>query len=270
MTNYNPGTPQPNDIPSQSQDDFLDNFFDVNSFFGADHIPFGNIVSNATSANPCVCTSENHGLTTGNTVHISHFGSLVNDLIELWSINGGPYTVTVIDPNTFSINADSSTQLPYLANSGAFVCTQFPYGFHKQITLPQVLKFPPGLMAPASSLYPQLRDDLAQLVYQNNKTDADQINLTNIPFIQNSTMNGKGFITPWGVRINMGNVAYTPAGTGYTFPIPFTTTVWAILGGISGNKFNSFGVGSNNLINFFTQTNNQAPTTQGWYFAIGV
>ena len=57
MSVYNPGCPLANDLPSDSQDEFLTNFERLNTIFGVDHIPFGNTIVDATRANPCVITS---------------------------------------------------------------------------------------------------------------------------------------------------------------------------------------------------------------------
>lgn len=228
MTTYNPATPQAPDIPSDSQDDFLTNFDLLNQFFGVDHIAFGTTVTSATNANPCVCKAVLHGLANGNTIHIAHFGSLVGDIIQLWNINGGPYTVTVIDADTFSINADASANPPYLENTGAFECDQFNYGFHKQVTFPNVLSVGPNNSpprgAPASAFYTKLVEMLPQLFFQNGVNQEQQ--LTGIQFKQDG--DGMGFVTPWGLILNFGPIAVSSTFKTFKFSVPYTSSVWSI------------------------------------------
>jgi hypothetical protein len=63
-------------------------------------------ITDATQANPCVITSSNHGLRTGNTIQI-------NNVLGMTQLNGNTYTVTYIDANTFSIDTDSSAFSTY-------------------------------------------------------------------------------------------------------------------------------------------------------------
>jgi hypothetical protein len=242
MPTYNPATPLPSDIPADSQDDFVTNFQLINQFFGQDHIPFGNTVQFATNANPCVCKSALHGLTTGNTITISHFGSLVGDVIVRWNINGGPYTVTVIDEDTFSINADASANPEYLPDTGAFTCAQFNYGFHKKNFLPNVLIRGPNTIPPRGSPYsayyskaqvnPATDDQtkLAELFFQNGVGEGFERQLTNLNFVEVSTKTGKGVKTPWGLIINFGQIDVPLVTTNFQLPIPFTTAFWSITG----------------------------------------
>lgn len=69
-------------------------------------------ITAVTKANPGVVTTDiNHGLTTGATnVHIA-------GAIGMTSINGGPYTVTVIDEKRFSFGVDT-TALPTYTGGG--------------------------------------------------------------------------------------------------------------------------------------------------------
>jgi hypothetical protein len=293
MVTYNPGTPQGPDIPSDSQDEFLTNFDLLNQFMGVDHIPFGNTVSFATSANPCVCTSAAHGLTTGNTVNITHFGSLVGDIIQPWTINGGPYTVTVIDVNTFSMNVDASAQLPYLLNTGAFSCPQFNYGFHKKTFFPNVLQQGPNTTPPLGSPYSayysksQLEKvnntdiDVAQLFFQNSPGSGFEKQLTLLNFVEVSNANGRGVITPWGVKINFGQITFQSTTHTYDLPVPFTSEFWAIIGTLQIAKPNNklqrpfWQMSAVGLTKFSAIERTGDPETTlhkvpGWYFAIGV
>lgn len=63
-----------------------------------------------TNANPGVVTTDlNHGLTTSeNDVHIA-------GVVGMSGVNGGPYTVTVIDEKTFSFGVDTTSSGAYVS-----------------------------------------------------------------------------------------------------------------------------------------------------------
>ncbi len=63
-------------------------------------------ITNATRANPCVITSDNHGLLTGNKIAPSQVGGMTQ-------LNENQYTITFIDVNTFSLNTDSTAFTAY-------------------------------------------------------------------------------------------------------------------------------------------------------------
>lgn len=58
-------------------------------------------ITNITQANPAVVTLKNHGLSNGSEIYIYGVRGMT-------SINGGPYSVTVVDSNNVSIGVDSS------------------------------------------------------------------------------------------------------------------------------------------------------------------
>jgi Ubiquitin-activating enzyme E1 FCCH domain len=58
-------------------------------------------ITDITQADPGQVTAPNHGLSTGNEVYISN----VNGMTQ---VNGGIYTVTVVDANDFTIGIDTS------------------------------------------------------------------------------------------------------------------------------------------------------------------
>ena len=62
-----------------------------------------------TQANPCVITSNNHGLVSDRVITISN----VTGLVGVPAINGGSFTVTYLTENTFSINVDTSAYTAY-------------------------------------------------------------------------------------------------------------------------------------------------------------
>lgn len=80
--------------------------FDISSL-----VPSVLQISGVSKANPAVVTTAlNHELTTGqNNVYITGATGMT-------VINGGPYTVTVISPTTFSIPIDTSAQPTYTGN----------------------------------------------------------------------------------------------------------------------------------------------------------
>jgi hypothetical protein len=228
--NYNPFIPQPPDLPSDSQPDMDSNFLRLNQVFGVDHIPFGNLIENATSASPIVITSAIHRLVTGNTVTVFNMEG-INDLgvKEEWPINGLSFVVTVIDENSFSLDGSNGTTYPpYIPNSGDFSSAQLPYGYHLKTFLNNTQASPPNRTRPRSAYYTQDIENLAQLFYQNGPTAADIWQLTNIEeVIQTDT--GWGFRTPWGFIINMGQVvAPTVNFKRYFFPLAFPTNAFSI------------------------------------------
>ena len=59
-------------------------------------------IQGATQANPCVITSVDHGLLSGTVIYIANVEGMTQ-------LNSTLYTITVIDANTFSLNATDST-----------------------------------------------------------------------------------------------------------------------------------------------------------------
>jgi hypothetical protein len=79
--------------------------FDVSILVGSK-----TFISGVTNANPGVVTTTiNHGLVTGQGgVHIA-------DVVGMTGVNGGPYTVTVIDEKTFSFGVDTTSSGSYVS-----------------------------------------------------------------------------------------------------------------------------------------------------------
>lgn len=236
---YNPFIPQPPDLPSDSQGDFLSNFGLINNFFGNDHVPFGNSIEDATLSNPIVITSTTHRLTTGNTVTVTSMrGRTPENVIEDWPINGSTFTVTVIDENTFSLNASDSTAYPpYIVNTGDFVSPDIDYGFHLKNFFPEAFNRDPNRNNPISSYYTKLdTTNVPNLFFQNGINSNFVKQLTELE-VTNQTGAGRGFKTPWGLIINMGSVFSTSQNfTTYSFPVPFTTKGLTIIFTISRPK----------------------------------
>lgn len=234
MTSYDPGTPLPFDIPSESQDEFLMNFEELNNQFGVDHIPFGNTITLITNTNPSVITSTDHLLVTGNTIKPSHIAGLSElNVVTPWSINGTNYAVTVIDANTFSIPVDTTNLTdfpPYIADSGDYLVTTagFPYGFHKKNTFATTLQSPPNLLSPKSSLFTQsltngvTEDIITQLMFQDGVGNSFIDQLTNSTIIEGDA--GVGFKTPWGIIINFGMATFNVNTASQDFEFPFISS----------------------------------------------
>jgi hypothetical protein len=245
---YSTNSPQATDIPADSQSEFLTDFQLLNSIFGVDHIPFGNVITAATRANPCKVTSPNHRLTTGATVTVYRMkGTNSLGQPEAWSINGSTFTVTVVDANNFTLNGlDSSAFDSYIADTGDYLVTSsYPYGFHKKVSFLEPLTNNPGLVSPQCSIYTKMLSEISRvfrpkdqqtgfksestpflnLKFQNGNTQANSTYLTGCdlkfnnlsqvtPFISGTQF---GFKTPFGLTFNVGRVFVLSNGT-HTVP----------------------------------------------------
>jgi hypothetical protein len=74
-------------------------------------------IANITNANPAKITSNGHDLTDGEEIYIYTVDGMN-------SINGGPYVITVVDENNFTIDSDSTNFSPYTTGG---VITELPY-----------------------------------------------------------------------------------------------------------------------------------------------
>jgi len=235
---YNPNTPQPFEIPSESQSRFLDNFLLFNQYFSQDHVQLGNVISNATLAAPCVITSVAHGLATGNTVTVYDITGLLGNTPTPWSINGSSFTITVIDANTFSLDGSNTTLEPtYLAGTGNFSSASYAYGYHKQLSMPSPLLGDPSLPAPQASLYNKIfRSEAgtqpstkADLFFQNSEMISQ---LTRLFMKTKTTAAGiQRFIdTPWDISIKFGYLKTIDSlTTTVNFAEPFSTVVYGAI-----------------------------------------
>jgi len=236
---YNPNIPQPPDLPSDNQPDINSNFLVLNQVFGEDHIPFGNLIEEATLATPSVLTSTNHRLTTGDTVTVFNMEGITDGGVRTnWSINSMLFTVTVIDENIFSLDGSNTTAEPtYIANSGDFSSLALPYGQHTKNFFPSTLENPPNRNNPKSAYFTQNINNLAELFFQNNGTADDVFQLTNIPVagreifraLDNKQLGkGVGFRTPWNIIVNFGQVQ-TVKGLPFTlnYPVPYLSQVFS-------------------------------------------
>lgn len=70
-------------------------------------------IVNITNANPAVFNAPSHGLTTGTQIYMYGVNGMV-DPVTNTGVNGGPFTVTVINSNNYSIaGLDTTTYSPY-------------------------------------------------------------------------------------------------------------------------------------------------------------
>ena len=69
------------------------------------------VISGATQANPCVITATAHGFSTGASVAIS-------GVVGMTELNGNTYTVTSVDPNSFSLDGVNSSAYNAYASDG--------------------------------------------------------------------------------------------------------------------------------------------------------
>ena len=234
MTNpYDPGTPQPSDIPADSQDDFVSNFHTINSQYSVDHYPFAGSVDNATSTNPIIITSPNHHLVNGNSVTFSKCQDLTG---ASWPLNSQTAVVTVLNANQFSVPINGTTYPTYKPFTGEFQNTDSTsLGLHVRTFLANVLAKGPldGATSANQSAYYSKENYkrygkdklyLPNLFFQNvvGNTQPETC-LTNIETTAEND-NGRAYALPWGMTIQFGGVTINP-GPLQTFklPVAFTT-----------------------------------------------
>lgn len=81
------------------------------------NLDFITSIQTVSQANPTIVNAADHGLVNGDTIFIYGVEGMIG-------VNGGPYTVTVIDTNFISINFDSSL-LPAFTSGGALYRREF-------------------------------------------------------------------------------------------------------------------------------------------------
>lgn len=237
---YDAAVPQPPDIPAtDSQDQFLTNFGYLSTFWGINHVAFGNVIvnaaPNATTPTITTITSPNHGLPVGASITPSHMNGRVNGEIISWTSNGNTYAITIIDANSFTIPFDSRLQPEYIANSGDFSSAQLKYGYHTQTNYSSG-RPTPNLVPPAAALFPQLFSDILQMVWQNDNLALNNPQLTGSTIEQSTDPNNMtprfGMRTPWGLIINWGlpTLKIGPVTNKLlTYQIPFVNPPYTII-----------------------------------------
>ena len=86
-----------------------------------DFLPNLNFIENIqsiTNANPCNVNAANSGVQTGDTVYI--YG-----VLGMFQVNGGPYVVTVVDANNFTLNGIDSTAFGVYTGGGSLNRREF-------------------------------------------------------------------------------------------------------------------------------------------------
>ena len=235
--------PRSTDTHSESQDDFLNNFRSLNDQFGQNHIPMGNSVEEATLTNPCVITSTNHRLQTGDQVTFTNLKGLNSDnVIEEWSLNtAGLQTITKVDDDSFSVNGyDATTQPTYTLNTGDWSSSAIDYGFHLMASFPEALST--LLLPPKAAMYTVSKDVSRNLLYTNlafsnflNQSSQKLItDLTATRASVQSLAHGFTFQTPWGFKIlfQLSTVQSKNFTTTRDFVEPFSSQIYCIVGGL--------------------------------------
>lgn len=82
----------------------------------------GNITGIAQPTNPTQITSISHNLITGAVITIS-------GVVGMTQLNGNSYTITVIDPNTFSLNGIDNTAFGAYISGGTWVTIDQSFSF---------------------------------------------------------------------------------------------------------------------------------------------
>lgn len=82
----------------------------------------GTIQGIAQPSNPTQITSNNHGLTTGAVITIDNVGGMVQ-------LNGNTYTITVIDPNNFTLNGVDNTAFGAYTGGGTWIASSNTMSF---------------------------------------------------------------------------------------------------------------------------------------------
>ena len=221
--------PQPPDIPADGQPDYLNNFGLLNQFFNTDHVPFAGCIQNILNSNPCVISSANHTLSTGNTITLQGFNDNtdVGVVTGMGALNNTSPTITVIDENTFSLNGvDSTAYVPFeIGTFASYVSASLLYGFHNKISFNRPIG-DPNLSSPQCSLYSKLPTSesmQSDLFYQNDKTTTAVEQLTGANFV--TVNNGFGFRTSFGLIFNFGgNSIQMGKPNNFTFPIPYASS----------------------------------------------
>lgn len=129
LTDSNPGTAITVNLLINSTSAVVANLLSGNTQVESATETFGTITG-ATQTNPCIITSPNHGLRTGNQIQI-------NNIIGMTQLNTGSYTVTYLNANTFSINIDSTAFTAYVRNgnwiayASQFYAPTSDYSWHR-------------------------------------------------------------------------------------------------------------------------------------------
>lgn len=108
------GMPRDTALEEITTDDALNRGVVANGGFSIFDRPnlFEVFISAATQANPCVITSTNHGLLTGDKIHIT-------GVVGMVQLNDQDFTITVVNANSFSIGVNSGAYGAYASGGKA-------------------------------------------------------------------------------------------------------------------------------------------------------
>jgi hypothetical protein len=108
------------------------------------------IITAVTNASNAQVTSANHNLVTGSRI-------LINNVTGMTQLNGNSYTITVVDPNTFLLNVNSSLYGVFV-NDGNAIWSSSPYnGFTTASPLSPSVNNDPGPQNAPNLYFPQSR-----------------------------------------------------------------------------------------------------------------
>jgi hypothetical protein len=250
---YSLNSPLPLNRPNNTQEDHLNAFKSLNIQYGVDHIPFGNVITIATLANPCVVTVPNNRFLTGWSVIIQNMKGL-NDEGETvyWSVNDQTAVITVSGDEITLTGIDTSNEDTYIADSGAITVTatggQPFYGLHKQITFSNPIPNPDITFSGINAILFQKttsqftgtfsEEDKNNLFFQSQLATLFQLTGSDIEKKEIAVDIGVpgqfttylyGFKTPFGITINFGfAVGFgDPIDTNprqFDLAIPYTST----------------------------------------------
>lgn len=94
-------------------------------------------ITAASQANPCQVTSAGHGLANGDTVYIA-------GIVGMVELNGGSFTVTVVDANNVTLNGVDSTTYTAYASGGTLQKTTISTAGDPTSANPHVLTWTPA------------------------------------------------------------------------------------------------------------------------------
>lgn len=149
-------------------------------------------ISNITNATNGVVTSANHGLVSGTSVILNNVGGMTE-------VNGVSYIITVINANSFSLNANTTSFGAYTSGGSWY---SSPYnGFTTSFPLVPSVNNDPGTQTVPNLYFPQGR-------VQNVLITANVIGPNGVGQTQNVTDDGQGNLIQIFQTSNSGNQEY--------------------------------------------------------------
>lgn len=106
-------------------------------------------ITAATQALPCQVTSAGHGLATGDTVYIA-------SIVGMVELNGGSFTVTVVNANTITLDGVDSTAYTAYASGGTLQKTNISTAGDPTSASPHVITWTPAAGATLYHVYREI------------------------------------------------------------------------------------------------------------------